>query len=166
MFLCSCSASGPSMYQGTQPIMAFDQFFNGPIRGWGLVQNRSGKVIKQFDIDMLGTWQGNQGTLEEHFKYYDGKTMDRVWHITKQSDNSFTARASDIVGEASGASAGTAIKWNYVMRVEAGGSTYNIAFDDWMFQMRDGAVLNRSYMKKFGVRVGEITVFMQKLNTR
>lgn len=28
--------------------------------------------------------------------------------------------------------------------------------------MRDGVVMNRSYLKKFGITVAEVTIFMQK----
>ena len=43
-----------------------------------------------------------------------------------------------------------------------GGSTYRLKFDDWMWLMNDGVLMNRSYMKKFGITVGEITIFMKK----
>lgn len=162
MFLCSCSTADISKYASTGPAMEFDQFFNGPIKGWGMVQDRHGKVIKRFDVDMVGRWQGNEGTLEEEFVYYDGEKDTRVWRIQKIADHKFIGRADDIVGDATGESNGMAIKWNYVMKIDVKGKSYDVSFDDWMFQMNDGVIMNRSTMKKFGFRVGEVTVFMQK----
>jgi len=41
--------------------------------------------------------------------------------------------------------------------------SYRLKFDDWMWAMDDGnVVINRSYLKKFGITVAEITIFMQK----
>ena len=31
---------------------------------------------------MTGTWNGNQGTLDEDFTYSDGKKEKRVWRLT------------------------------------------------------------------------------------
>ena len=39
---------------------------------------------------------------------------------------------------------------------------YRIRFDDWMWVMNDGVLINRSYLKKFGITVSELTIFMQK----
>ena len=48
------------------------------------------------------------------------------------------------------------------MKLEVGGTTYDVTFDDWMYAMNDGIVVNRSYLKKFGFRVAELSLFMQK----
>ncbi|MBU0799364.1 MAG: DUF3833 domain-containing protein [Alphaproteobacteria bacterium] len=160
--LSSCSSTPVETYAGQTPTMAFDQFFNGPLVGHAIVQNRSGKVIRRFTVDMVGTWNGDQGTLEEHFVYNDGKTQDRTWHIRKHADGTFTGTAADIVGVAHGKAAGNAIKWQYVMKVEVNGRLININFDDWMFMATDNIIINRSIMKKFGFNVGEITITIHK----
>ena len=143
--------------------MAFDEYFNGPVKAWGIVQNRQGKVIRRFDIDMLGTWQGDKGELNEKFTYYDGEKSERTWKVQKTADGKFIAQADDIIGDGLGETSGNAALWQYVMRVNVGDKQYDIHFDDWMFMMNDGVVINRSYMKKFGFRVGEITIVMQKM---
>lgn len=156
--------TGPSVndYADEQPVMKFDEFFNGPIKAWGIVQSRNGKVIQKLDIDLVGSWSGDNGTLDEKFYYYDGKEMTRQWKIKKIADNKFIGTASDIKGEARGESSGGAIRWNYVMKLEVGGTTYDVTFDDWMYAMNDGVVVNRSYLSKFGIRVAELSLFMQK----
>jgi hypothetical protein len=47
-------------------------------------------------------------------------------------------------------------------RLPVGDATYCITFDDWMWQMNDGVLINRSYLKKFGITVAELSLFMQK----
>jgi Protein of unknown function (DUF3833) len=161
MTLCSCSTQVDT-YKDTKPEMALEEFFSGDIRAWGIVQSRSGKVMRRFDIDMHGSWDGPNGTLEEHFNYYDGKTQDRTWHITRLPDGSYEGTAADIEGKATGHVSGSAVRWSYVMDLPVDDTTYKIKFDDWMFRMNDDVVMNRSYLKKFGFKVAELTIFMQK----
>ena len=51
------------------------------------------------------------------------------------------------------------------MDIEVSGKTYKIHFDDWMWLMNDGILINRSYLKKFGFTVAELTLFMQKVES-
>jgi hypothetical protein len=45
----------------------------------GIFTDRSGKVVRRFVVQMTGTWNGNEGVLDERFTYSDGKTERRVW---------------------------------------------------------------------------------------
>lgn len=112
---------------------------------------------------MVGSWEGGDvGTLEEDFRYYNGKTQKRIWTITKRKDGTYEGTAEDIVGKATGATEGSAVKWAYTMDIPMDGKTYRLKLDDWMWQMHDGVLINRSYLKKFGITVAELTLFMQK----
>lgn len=162
LMLCGCGKTDVQSYAAETPVMAFDRFFSGPTTGHGIVQDRSGRVIRRFVVEMTGSWSGDQGRLDEHFTYSDGEKQHRTWNVRKLTDNSFTATAADIVGEARGESAGNAIRWNYVMTIPLEKHKVNIAFDDWMFMADDGLIINRSVMKKFGVRVGDITITIRK----
>jgi len=166
MALSACSSNKVDTYKESEPVMKLEDYFNGPIKGWGIVQDRSGKVVTRFDVDMHGEWQGNTGTLKEHFRYYDGKTQDRTWTITKISEGVYEGTASDILDKASGKTSGSAMQWAYRMDLPVDGTTYRITFDDWMFNMNDGILINRSYLKKFGFTVAELSLFMQKQPTK
>jgi len=159
--LLGCSPSIDT-YQNTDPKLDLKAYFSGPIKAWGLIQDRSGKVTRRFDVDMVGTWDGDTGTLEEEFRYYDGKTDTRVWTIQKLENDAYEGTAGDIVGTADGAQEGFAMRWKYQMDVPVEGRTFRLTFDDWMYLMNDGVLINRSYLKKFGVTVAELTLFMQK----
>lgn len=149
-------------YVGTSPNMDIKDYFNGPVKAWGLVQDWRGRVVSRFDVEMVGEWEGDIGTLTEKFEYYDGDKMERVWTIKKLADGSFEGTASDILDKAEGSTEGSAARWNYVMDLPVNDTTYRIRFDDWMWLMNDGVLINRSYLKKFGVTVSELTIFMQK----
>ena len=149
-------------YKGSKPEVDIKEYFNGNIKAWGLVQDWRGRVTARFDVDMVGIWEGNKGKLEEEFKYYDGKIQNRTWEIIKKNDGSYEGSASDIIGKAKGAFQGSAMNWRYTMDIRVDGTTYRLKLDDWIWQMNDGVIINRSYMKKFGITVAELTFFMQK----
>lgn len=163
MFLSACF-SGPTLkhYETSKPELNLESYFNGPIKAWGLVQDRKGHVTRRFDVDMVGTWENGVGTLNEVFEYYDGETQKRVWTIKKIANNKYQGTAGDIIGTAKGNVNGNAMRWAYEMDLDVGDNTYRITFDDWMFLMNDGVLINRSYLKKFGITVAELTLFMQK----
>ena len=149
-------------YQDKKPEMSIKDYFNGPIKAWGVVQDWRGRVVRQFDIKMIGTWQGDIGTLKEHFSYYDGATQERTWTIKKLDNKSYEGTASDIIEKAIGQEEGNAAHWTYIMDLEVDQRIFRIKFDDWMWLMNDGVLINRSYLKKFGITVAELTIFMKK----
>lgn len=153
-------------YDGTHPELQIEKFFDGKIKGWGLVQDRSGNVVRRFDVTINASWDGNTGTLDEDFEYYDGETQKRIWTIIKNEDGTYTGTAGDILDKAQGIKNGTALNWHYTMDLPVGGRTYRVKFDDWMWQMNDDVLINRSYIKKFGITFAELTLFMQKQNEK
>ena len=162
IMLSSCSTHSLEYYKDTSPQADIKAYFNGPIKAWGIVQDWRGRVKARFDIEIVGKWEGDTGTLTEHFDYYDGRKQKRVWTIKKLDDGSYEGTASDILDKATGQTKGSAMRWNYVMDLPVGDTTYRIRFDDWMWVMNDGVLINRSYLKKFGITVSELTIFMQK----
>jgi hypothetical protein len=161
-FLCSCGIKGEK-YINMQPTLRLEEFFNGSVKLWGIVQDRSGNIVNRFDATIDGQWNENKGVLDELFTYYDsGKQEKRVWKITKIDDLHYEGTANDIIGTASGRAFGNAVFWSYEMDIVVDDSSYRLAFEDWMWAMRDDVVMNRSYLKKFGITVAEVTIFMQK----
>lgn len=162
IMLSSCAAHNIDYYKDTKPRADIKEYFNGPIKAWGIVQDWRGRVVRRFDIELVGEWNGDVGTLTEHFDFYDGEKQQRVWTIKKLADGSFEGTASDIIDKATGKAEGSAVRWNYVMDLPVKDTTYHIRFDDWMWLMNDDVLINRSYLKKFGITVSELTIFMQK----
>ena len=143
-------------------MMSLEEYFNGDIKAWGIIQDWRGRVISRFDVQMVGIWEGNVGTLEEDFTYYSGNQQRRTWTITKLDEHHYEGQADDIVGTASGKIEGNSVQWRYKMDIDVNGNSYRITFDDWMWLMNDDVLINRSYLKKWGFTVAELTLFMQK----
>jgi hypothetical protein len=160
--ISGCTRINGDDYVKSQPKFDLKEYFTGPIKAWGIVQNRSGKVIQQFDIKMYGSWSETTGTLKEDFVFYDGKKQRRIWTIIDKRDGTYEGRADDILDKALGINFGNAGQWTYVMDVPVKNGSYRMHFDDWMWAMHDGVLMNRSYMKKFGITFAEVTIFMKK----
>ena len=165
LMLSACSSHKIERYAQNQPELKLEEYFTGEIKAWGIIQDWRGRATNHFDVTMVGTWEGNVGTLEEDFDYYEGnagKATQRTWTITKLGEGQYKGTAGDIVGEATGATSGNAAQWKYQMDLPINGRMIRLTFDDWMFLMQDGVLINRSYIKKFGITVAELTLFMQK----
>ena len=127
-----------------------------------MFQDRSGEVVRRFSVVIEAQWEGEVGTLDERFTYSDGSTQRRVWTITHLGDGRYRGRADDVVGEARGEAAGNALRWRYVLALPVDGRVHHVDFDDWMFLIDRRVMLNRSVMSKWGVRLGEVTLFFSR----
>jgi hypothetical protein len=150
-------------YSDTQPQLELDSFFNGELKAWGIVQGRSGKVTRTFVAELNGQWQGNQGVLDERFIYNDGEQQHRIWNLTKLENGRYSGTANDVPTPANGGTNGIAMNWQYSVLLEVDGTTWNINFDDWMYLVDENSVINKAALTKFGFKVGEVTLFIQKL---
>ena len=159
--LAACATIDVGQYANEKPPLDLAQYFSGTVDGWGMFQDRSGTVVKRFYVRIDCTWQGNEGTLDEHFEYADGTTQNRVWKLVNDG-NRYTGTAADVVGTAQGAASGNALRWNYVLALPVDGKTWNMDMDDWMFLVDDRTMLNRTAMSKFGFRVGEVTLSFRR----
>jgi hypothetical protein len=156
--LTACSTATIDDYAAEQPTLDLRTYFNGPVQAYGMFQDRSGQVIKRFEVAMTGTWQGNSGVLDELFSYSDGTTERRVWRLTQHPDGRVTGFADDVVGEATGAVRGNAMQWQYTLRLPVDGSVYEVSMDDWMYLLNDRIMINRTAMSKWGLHLGDVTL--------
>ena len=162
LFGCSSGING-SVYKKHQPKFELFDFFNGEVKAWGIVQNRSGEVVQRFIVSIDGTIAGEQLTLDETFEYGLGEgPTARVWKIIRQADGSYVGNANDIATDAAGVAYGNAFNFSYEMDLPVDDSTYRVVFDGWFWAFDNETLMNRSYIKKFGITMAEVTIFMQK----
>jgi len=162
LFLTGCSTMKPADFAQRQPPLVLEQYFAGTTKAWGLFEDRFGTVRRQFSVDITGEWNGQTLVLDEFFRYDDGETDRRIWTIDKRADGTYAGRAGDVVGTADGQAAGNALNWRYVMDLKVGDGTWRVAFDDWMFLQGDGVMINRARVNKWGVELGQVTLFFVK----
>jgi hypothetical protein len=160
--LAGCaSAPAPADYAAEKPVLDLHRYFNGHVQGWGVVQDRAGKVLRRMVVDIDCRWEGDLGTLDESFQWSDGKTEKRVWTIRKDG-NRYTGRAGDVIGDAAGVAAGNALHWEYVLALPPTQGGYHMDMNDWMWQIDEQTLANRTTMSKFGVTFAEISIFFRR----
>ena len=160
--LTACASTGVEQYKAELPMLDLPQYLNGTLDAWGIFQGRSGEVKKRFHVVIDAKWQGDTGVLDEQFSWSDGSRSQRIWTLKRQPDGSYLGTAADVVGEAVGEVSGNALRWRYVLALPVDGKTYHVDFDDWMFLMDDKVMLNRSYMSKWGIHLGEVSLTFVK----
>ncbi|AAV94773.1 DUF3833 domain-containing protein [Ruegeria pomeroyi] len=160
MFL-SFRAQSPEDYAGTGPAFVLKTHLSGPILSEGLIYGPTGKMTNSFVARMVGEWEGDTGTLSEEFTYSNGKRQSRKWFLKQGEGNSFTATADDIIGEARGTVSGSTIKMEYkiVLPEDAGG--HSLSVTDWLYLTENGVIMNKSEMRKFGIKVAELIATMR-----
>ncbi len=171
LLLTACSASIEE-YENQTPAFNLFEYFEGEVHAWGMIRDSSGRQTRRFSVIIHGeiehtdTFHGSHHggvlTLTEDFLFDDGEIQQRVWQIVRLTDGTYRGTADDVVGQARGETAGNALNWRYVLRVPVGESTYDIKFDDWMYRQDELRVFNIATMTKWGITVGEVTLFFEK----
>ena len=159
---CSGNNMKPIDFKDQKPRLIIEDYLSGNVKAWGILQNRSGKVTRQFSADLNGTWDGKKLILDEEFNWSDGEVQKRQWKINKLNEHLYEGVAGDVVGTAKGFSYGPAFKFEYVLLVPIKGKEIKITFDDWIFMQDERVAINRAVMTKFGIKVAELTVMFVK----
>ena len=59
LFITNCSTNQsmkPEDFKNQKPRLIIEEYLSGNVKAWGILQNRSGKVIRQFSADLNGKW--------------------------------------------------------------------------------------------------------------
>ena len=162
--LSGCGTPQIKDYATQTPALDLRDYFNGTLDAYGLFTDRSGQVIKRFTVVMNGSWNGNEGVLDEAFSYADGTTQRRVWRLQRHANGRYTGQADDVLDFARGQQSGNAVHWHYTLSLPVNGRVIDVQMDDWMFLMSEQVMLNKAVMSKWGVDLGEVTLtFIKRL---
>jgi len=152
-----------SDYAGPGPKFDLREHLSGPILCEGVIYGPTGRVASRFVADMLGSWEGDTGTLREVFRYDNGAVQEREWTLATAVGGDIVATAADVVGNGTGRVEGSAVVLRYRIRLtpEAGGHVLDVT--DWMYLMENGTIMNRSQFRKFGIKVAELVATMRRV---
>ena len=156
--------SGPNIAEFTDAprTLVLEEYFEGETTAYGIFEDRFGNVRRSFKVDITGTVEDGTLTLDERFVYDDGERDTRIWEIEILGNGNYRGTAGDVPDYAKGKVAGNAFNWKYKVDLKVGDSVWNVGFDDWMYLLEDGVLLNRAYVTRFGIRIGEVTIAFQK----
>ena len=82
----------PTDFKDQKPRLVIENYLSGNVKAWGVLQNRSGKVTRQFKADLNGKWDGSQLILDEVFDWNDGERQTRQWTIKIQGFDDYFKR--------------------------------------------------------------------------
>ncbi|MCY3980308.1 MAG: DUF3833 domain-containing protein [Alphaproteobacteria bacterium] len=161
-FLFDLGSQSVDDYAAETPVLDLRDYLSGPLSACGVFFGLSGRAERRFTVDMIGRWLDGKGTLDERFRYDDGRIDERCWSLTFSGDGTFTATAHDVEGEATGVQRGNAAMMRYRLRVPRAKGDIVVSMEDWFYLMDDGRLINRARMSKFGLKVGELFVSFSK----
>ncbi|MGA1027493.1 MAG: DUF3833 domain-containing protein [Burkholderiaceae bacterium] len=160
--LSGCASPKLEDYAKEKPVLDLEQYFAGRTTGWGIVQDRFGRITRRFVVEIDGRFEGDRGELDERFVWSDGEKQRRVWRLRKVGPQQWVGEADDVVGQAQGRLSGNALQWGYTLAVPIDGRTIEMQFDDWMVLVDEEVLMNRAVFSKFGIRHGEVTLSFRR----
>jgi hypothetical protein len=151
----------------TDPLLSdrklnIEEFFEGRTVAHGQFQDVLGTVRRRFVVTIDGDWNGRTLTLDENFVYEDGSTENRKWTLTKTGPDQWTGSAPGVLGTASGVERGDTFNWQYRIDLPVPDGSLRVSFDDWMWLLTEDRLMNIAYMRKGGVRIGQVVIFFEK----
>lgn len=168
LLLGACGSQNTSNYQVQFPPLDIMQFMTGQVKAWGIVQDLHGQVVQRFTVDIHGERNDKQQlVLDERFTYLFGQgPATRTWTLTQINDGQISGHANDILTPAEGQAYGNAFNFVYQMMIPVGDHQLRVTLDDWFYAFDENTLLNRSDIKKFGITVAEVTIFMQRQSSK
>ena len=155
------AGQAPDDYTANQPEFDIRKVLNGPLLCEGVIIGPPGRVTSRFVADFEARWDGNRGTMTEHFRYDSGTEQIREWRLTVEPGGRIRAEADDLEGAGSGRQAGSGVCLNYAIRLPEGAGGHVLDVVDWMYLMDNGSIMNRSQFRKFGFKVAELVATMR-----
>ncbi len=155
-------AQVPADYAGQGPQFDLREHLKGPILCEGVIYGPLGRVSSRFVADMEATWDGDTGTMTEHFRYDSGATQTRQWRLTLGKGGAIRAEADDVEGAGVGWASGPTVLLKYRIRLPENAGGHVLDTTDWMYLCDNGTVINRSQFRKFGIKVAELVATMRR----
>lgn len=160
--VAACTHRDTEDMAGKEPRLVPEEFLVGNLRAWGMIEDRFGKPRSQFTVQLAGRWDGRELILDEDFVYDSGRRQKRQWRFQKTGPGRYEGRAADVPGIAVGTVAGNAFHLRYPLEIPRGDGTMTVDMDDWLYLQPGGVAINRAWMSKFGIGLGEMTIVLQR----
>ena len=177
--LTACSSVNIDLYKDEKPKLILNEFFNGELTAHGIIKNRSGEVIRYFNVSLEGQWdEKGKGVLNEKFIFDDNSIEYRRWTFTPEvqveerqettqdryEQIRYRAKANDTLEPVPVHIRGNAFFMNYNLIINYQGDDLVVNIDDKMYLINERVLINESVMSKYGIDVGYITLTILKSN--
>jgi hypothetical protein len=162
LLLGGCKTLQPSDFVGAEPAFDPVAYFEGPTGSWGVFED-AGRPTRRFNGALVGHRDGDALVLMQRIRFDDGKTQQRRWRLWRVGPHEFHATAPGVIGIARGVAYGNAFRWDYVLQVDPENRLTRVRMQHWMYLAGDRTtVVNRVVIRKFGIRISEVTEYFQR----
>jgi hypothetical protein len=157
--LGGCATMTPRDFATSKTHFELDRFFEGHNRSWGVFENGGGTPKRSFVCDSYGTRAADGSlTLDQHFRFSDGKKQKRLWHIRRVDATHWEATANDMIGVARGECVGNAFYWTYKIKAAAKNPLSVVYIRQWIYQPEGtDIVMTRLVGTKMGMPLFKVT---------
>lgn len=139
------------------------EFLQGQCVAWGVFEDRFARLRRRFTASVKGCWQGDEFELTEIIRHANGQIQTREWRYGVLQDGVLRGTSLETIGFAYGLMSKHDAQLNYKMRTLAHDRPMTVSVYDRYFRLDNASMMNRGTVKKFGIKLGEITVFYRRL---
>lgn len=151
-------------YRKAEPKLDIRQYFVGRLSGVGTESDFGGEILARFTVEANGSWEGNEGTLNETFRYTDGHEETIRWKLTVNDAGKVQATADHAQGTVAGEQQGNAMYLHYDMGRGTGEGKTEYAVEDRFYLIDDLYLINEASWKRFGFPARKRSITFHKLN--
>ncbi len=155
-------------FKGTQPVFLPEEFFDGQLEGWAVMESPIGGLQRRATIEAAGKFDLVTRSIRfnETYRFDDGHVDTLNWVITKIADGKYEGRAPTVEEAANGEQAGCAFHWSYTRDTpqKDGGST-KLNFDDWFYLIDKNVCIVRGSLGRLGIPFATAHVTYRKIRS-
>ena len=151
-------------FAGKGPEFRPEEFFDGRLEGWGVLEKPTGGVQKRFTVAAEGRSFAGGVRYSETWTFDDGHVDTLNWEIRKAGEGQYSGVEDRSEGEAEGEQAGCAFHWKYSRDTpQPDGKSMKLNFDDWFFRIDEDAVVAKGTAGRLGLPFATAHVTYRKL---
>lgn len=158
----ACATRPPAPAEASATAFVLERDLAGQRTARGEFRAITG-VRRPFTAQLNGTWDGQTLVLVEDFAFDDGERDRKTWRLTRVGPGRYTGTREDVVGEAVGFQDGDVFRLEYdVILPTENGRGRKVRFRDVLALTSSGDVLNNATVGWFGLRVGSVTLTIER----
>jgi hypothetical protein len=138
-----------------------DAFFLKPWRGWGVVRDGRGRVVRRFDARGQGRTGTRSATTEQVFTFDDGLVHVVEWEIMSDEQEHFYAKDVRSGVEAHGAQDGENFRWTFHTKAKTPFGVQRARSEALYTLVKEDAAFSFTRVSWFGLTLSTFTTFYE-----
>lgn len=153
-------------YSETVPVFRPEEFFDGQLEGWAILEGPLGGLQRRASIKAQGSFDPSSRltSFAERWTFDDGQVDTLRWSIKALRDGRYSGTEQTLEGEARGEQEGCAFHWTYTRNVPGkDGSQTKLDFEDWFYRIDETGVFVKGSAGRIGIPFASAHVTYRKL---